>query len=74
MAKRISWFGISKNEEEIQGVCVLILSGQSAIKAVTIKHIMNYEQCILKYSRGERAAGVLWKQDLQDCTVYELIP
>lgn len=36
-AKRISCFSIPTNEEEIQGVCVLILSGQSAIKAMAIK-------------------------------------
>lgn len=30
-------FGLPKNKEEIQGVCVLILSGQSAIKAIAIK-------------------------------------
>lgn len=35
---------------------------------------MNYEQCILKYPRDKGAIGVLWKQDLKDCNVYELIP
>lgn len=37
MATRTSGFDIPTREEEIQGVCVLILSGQSAIKATAIK-------------------------------------
>lgn len=37
MDKRIYWFGLPTNKEEIQGVSVLILSGKSAIKAVAIK-------------------------------------
>jgi len=42
-------------------------------RPLLLNFIMIYEQYILKYSRGKRAAGVLWKQDLQDCNVYELI-
>lgn len=38
------------------------------------KLIMNYEQRIQKYSKGKRAVGVPWKQDLEDCNVYELLP
>lgn len=35
--QKISCFGTPTNQEEIQGVCILTLSGQSAIKATAIK-------------------------------------